>query len=122
MIIDTSKISNPDVLNMLVNHFNYSMRELNSYEELTDREKRIIPKKLWDEVKLRNTDYLGTATVGTLLENLKPGPFDSWGCSEEVEEQLHKLNENCQIEMYGVYRFRLADDYPSYYVNYIIII
>lgn len=52
MIIDISKASNPDVLNMLVNHFNYSMRELKSYDELTDKEKKFIPKKLWDKVML----------------------------------------------------------------------
>lgn len=52
MLIDVSKTNNPDVLNMLVNHFNYSMRQLNSYDELTDTEKKFIPKKIWDKVMI----------------------------------------------------------------------
>lgn len=52
MTIDVSKVDSKDVLAILINHFNYSMSELKSYEELTDKEKKFIPKKLWDKIML----------------------------------------------------------------------
>lgn len=52
MTLDVSKADNKDVLAVLINHFNYSMKELKSYDELTDSEKTFIPRKLWDKIML----------------------------------------------------------------------
>lgn len=52
MTIDVSKVDNKEVLAMLINHFNYSIKDIRSYEELTDSEKKFIPKKLWDKIVL----------------------------------------------------------------------
>ena len=38
--LDTRNLQQ-DVLFMLVDHFNYSVKDINSYDELTDEEKRI---------------------------------------------------------------------------------
>ena len=60
-------------------------------------------------------------SAGSLLGYLKPGPFDSWDCKPEIEEQLHQLDPKTKVKAYGTYRFRLADDYPSYYIEQILI-
>lgn len=52
MLLDVSKTNNPDVLQMLINHFNYSMNQISSYDELTDTEKKFIQKKIWDKVMI----------------------------------------------------------------------
>lgn len=52
MLLDVSKTNNPDVLQMLINHFNYSMNQINSYDELTDTEKKFIQKKTWDKAMI----------------------------------------------------------------------
>ena len=35
---------------MLVNHFGYSIKDINSYDELTDKEKEIISKNLFERI------------------------------------------------------------------------
>lgn len=52
MTIDVSKTDSKDVIAVLINHFNYSMSDIKSYEELTDKEKKFIPRKIWDKIML----------------------------------------------------------------------
>ena len=42
--------SQSNINNMLIEHFNYSIKDINSYEELTDEEKKICPKELFDQI------------------------------------------------------------------------
>ena len=51
--IDPNLLSEDEVLqlyDMLVNHFGYSIKDINSYNELTDEEKEIIPKNLFERI------------------------------------------------------------------------
>lgn len=66
-------------------------------------------------------EELEYTSVETLLNQMKPSPFSSWSCSREVEEQLDKLSPKTMIKVYGSCRYRLADDYPSYYVTQILV-
>lgn len=50
MTLDVSQVDNKEVLAILINHFNYSIADIKSYDELTDKEKKFIPKKLWDKI------------------------------------------------------------------------
>lgn len=52
MTIDVSKVDNKEVQAILINHFNYSIADINSYDELTDKEKKFISKKIWDKIIL----------------------------------------------------------------------
>ena len=47
--LDTRNLQQ-DVLFMLVDHFNYSVKDINSYDELTDEEKRIISEDTWNRI------------------------------------------------------------------------
>lgn len=38
------------IINILSQHFNYSINDINSWDELTDTEKEFIPKEIWDEI------------------------------------------------------------------------
>ena len=38
------------IIDMLMNHFEYSIKGINSYDELTDREKEIIDKELFESI------------------------------------------------------------------------
>lgn len=38
------------VMEILVEHFNYSIADIESYDELTDEEKEIIPREIFDEL------------------------------------------------------------------------
>lgn len=42
-----------DVLSMLIDHFKYSIEDISSYDELTEREKNFISIYIWN--KLINT-------------------------------------------------------------------
>lgn len=48
MIFNISKAS--DVVTALINHFNYSIADINSYDELTELEKGFISRELWDKM------------------------------------------------------------------------
>lgn len=39
-----------ELMDMFINHFEYSFDNINSYEELTEKEKKIIPKRLFDMI------------------------------------------------------------------------
>ena len=39
-----------EVIKMLIDHFNYSINEINSYDELTESEKEFISKELFDKI------------------------------------------------------------------------
>lgn len=67
---------------------------------------------------MERLDYI---SVETLQNRLKPNPFSSWSCSEEIEKQLNQLESSTMIEAYGDYRFRLSDEYPSYYITQILV-
>lgn len=66
-------------------------------------------------------EELECITVGGLLDQLKPSPFESWYCSEAIMEQLKGLNRYTMIRVYGNYNFRLSDEYPSFYVRHIMV-
>ena len=38
------------ITEMLLNHFEYSIKDINSYDELTDREKETIDKELFESM------------------------------------------------------------------------
>lgn len=38
------------ILFMLIDHFNYSIRDVNSYDELTEDEKLIIPRDTFNKI------------------------------------------------------------------------
>ena len=42
-----------DVLFALINHFKYSIKDINSYSELTDEEKNIISEDTWNKIVLK---------------------------------------------------------------------
>lgn len=43
-----------DIFNMLLDHFQYSIKDIDSYEELTEEEKKICPKELFNELTSKN--------------------------------------------------------------------
>ena len=50
MIFNISKASDKDVVTALINHFNYYIADINSYDELTELEKGFISRELWDKM------------------------------------------------------------------------
>lgn len=42
-----------DVLFALIDHFKYSVKDINSYSELTDEEKDIISEDTWNKIVLK---------------------------------------------------------------------
>ena len=46
----TEVIKDPRILMALWNHFNYSIRDISSYEELTQKEKEIISKPIFEHI------------------------------------------------------------------------
>lgn len=39
-----------EIYHMLLNYFQYSIKDINSYEELTEEEKKICPKRLFRQI------------------------------------------------------------------------
>lgn len=39
-----------DILNILIKHFEYSIADIKSYEELTSKEKEIISIEMWNKI------------------------------------------------------------------------
>lgn len=50
MRINISDTKDPEIISMLIKHFNYSINDIKSYDELTEREKGIITKNIWDKL------------------------------------------------------------------------
>ena len=51
--IDPNLLNEDEVLqlyDMLVNHFGYSIKDINTYDELTDKEKEFIPRDLFKKI------------------------------------------------------------------------
>lgn len=46
----TEVIKDPRILMALWNHFNYSIKDITSYEELTSEEKEIISQPLFEHI------------------------------------------------------------------------
>lgn len=44
-----------DILFALIDHFKYSVKNIDSYSELTDEEKDIISEDTWNKIVLNNT-------------------------------------------------------------------
>ena len=42
-----------DILFALIDHFKYSVKDINSYSELTDEEKNIISEDTWNKIVLK---------------------------------------------------------------------
>lgn len=42
-----------DILFTLIDHFKYSVQDINDYSELTDKEKNIISKDTWNKIILK---------------------------------------------------------------------
>lgn len=42
-----------DILFALIDHFKYSIRDIDSYSELTDKEKDIISEDTWNKIVLK---------------------------------------------------------------------
>lgn len=38
------------VIEVMLNHFEYSIKDINSYDELTEEEKKIIDKELFESI------------------------------------------------------------------------
>lgn len=55
MKVDIDAIIDSDALKMLIDHFNYSIKDINSYDELTDDEKMIIDKELFYKVTISHS-------------------------------------------------------------------
>lgn len=66
-------------------------------------------------------EEIENCTVGNLLNKLKPSPFSSWYCPADIMEHLKRLDKSTMIRVYGHSSFRLADEYPSFYVKDVVI-
>ena len=42
------------IFNMLLKHFQYSIKDISSYEELTEEEKKICSEELFNELTFKN--------------------------------------------------------------------
>ena len=45
-----NEICYPDIYYMLLKHFQYYIKDINSYEELTSEEKKIIPEEIFNKI------------------------------------------------------------------------
>ena len=63
-------------------------------------------------------DYL---KVSSLLKRLNyPSYGSSWCSTQEIKEQLEKMNPDAYVRAFGKCSFRLADDFPRYFVTCIV--
>lgn len=42
------------IFKALLNHFQYSIEDINSYDELTENEKKIISRDMWDRLTIKS--------------------------------------------------------------------
>lgn len=74
MKMNISAIIDSKVLKALIDHFNYSIKDINSYDELTDEEKKIIDRNLF-----RNITSISTSSHPKSIED---SPED-WSLADE---------------------------------------
>ena len=56
MKVDVNATLDSNVLKMLIDHFNYSINDINSYDELTEEEKKIINRELFYSITTSSDD------------------------------------------------------------------
>jgi hypothetical protein len=56
MKVDVNATLDSNVLKMLIDHFNYSINDINSYDELTEEEKKIIDRELFYSITTSSDD------------------------------------------------------------------
>lgn len=56
MKADVNATLDSNVLKMLIDHFNYSINDINSYDELTEEEKKIIDRELFYSITTSSDD------------------------------------------------------------------
>lgn len=56
MKADVNAMLDSNVLKMLIDHFNYSIKDINSYDELTEEEKKLIDRELFYSITTPSDD------------------------------------------------------------------
>ena len=62
MKVDVNATLDSNVLKMLIDHFNYSINDINSYDELTEEEKKIIDRELFYSITTSSDDKIEYTT------------------------------------------------------------
>lgn len=56
MKADVNAMLDSNALKMLIDHFNYSIKDINSYDELTEEEKKLIDRELFYSITTPSDD------------------------------------------------------------------
>lgn len=51
-----SQLEIDELMGVFADHFEYSIKDINSYKELTEEERKIIPEWLFDKITEKNND------------------------------------------------------------------
>ena len=109
VVTDDEKYSETQLLNVLYKHLIYSFKDINSYDELTEEEKKIIPKEMFEYLTEKENGICGytiTYTIDTVNIDTTTKHFKT--LKKAIEKAKELQDEFC--EEYG-----FADNFPHNY-------
>lgn len=98
VVIDEEKYSELELLNLLYKHLKYSFKDINSYDELTEEEKKIFPKELFEyltEKEKDNNGYILTYTTDSAYNGVDSVTRHFKSIVKAVEKAKHIQHRFC---------------------------
>ena len=109
VVTDDEKYSETQLLNVLYKHLIYSFKDINSYDELTEEEKKIIPKEMFEYLTEKENGICGyamTYTIQTFKVDTTTKHFKS--LEKAIEKAKEMQNEFCE-------EYEFSDIFPHDY-------
>lgn len=106
VVVDEEKYSELQLLMALYKHLSYSFKDIDSYDELTKEEKKIIPKEMFEYLTEKENDICGYTmscmyNFGTTTKHFK-------SLRKAIEKAKEVQNEFCE-------EHEIADKFPHNY-------
>lgn len=111
VIIDDGKYRVQQLLDALYKHLEYSFNDIDSYDELTEEEKKIIPKEMFEYLTEKEEDsngYMLTYTTDSTYNGVGTTTKHFKSFQKTIEKAKEVQNEFCE-------EYEIADKFPHNY-------
>ena len=111
VVTDDEKYSETQLLNVLYKHLIYSFKDINSYDELTEEEKKIIPKEMFEYLTEKEEDsngYMLTYTTDSTYNGVSTTTKHFKSLRKAIGKAKEVQNEFCE-------EYEIADKFPHNY-------
>lgn len=111
VIINDGKYRVQQLLDALYKHLEYSFKSIDSYDELTEEEKKIIPKEMFEYLTEKEEDsngYMLSYTTDSTYNGVSTTTKHFKSLQKAIEKAKEVQNEFCE-------EYEIADKFPHNY-------